>query len=162
MADFPLQPEAYLLAGVSVWETYRFLTGPILRQNWAKSAIAPAIQVGAMTVAQVVRTYQTYFQKWAVAPELHWIYKAEWLEQVRELHEHPPDEGTVYLVPDGHRLADLWEDFNSYTFEYLYQGEAPERGRHFVRRMRALPRMRCREKYRCHGAVGFCCRNLYT
>ena len=59
MADFPLQPEANLLAGVSVWETYRFLTGPILRQNWAKSAIAPAIQVGAMTVAQVVRTYQT-------------------------------------------------------------------------------------------------------
>ena len=34
-----------------------------------------------MTVAQVVLTYQTYFQKWAVAPELHWIYKAEWLER---------------------------------------------------------------------------------
>ena len=125
MADFPQLPAAYPLAGVSVWETYRFLTGLILRQNWAESALALAIQVGAMIVAQVVRTYQTYFRKWAVAPEVHWIYKAEWLEPVRELHGPPPGAGTVCLVPDGHRLADLWEDFNSYTFEYLYQGEAP-------------------------------------
>ncbi len=118
-------PAAYLLAGVGVWETYRFLTGLILRKDWARSVFVPAILVGAMVVAQVVRTYQIYFQKWAVAPEVHWIYKAEWLELVRKMHEHRPDAGTVYLIPDGHRLADPWEDFNSYTFEYLYQGEAP-------------------------------------
>ena len=118
-------PAAYLLAGVGVWETYRFLTGLIFRKSWAKSVFALAILVGALIVAQVVRTYQIYFHKWAVAPEVHWIYKAEWLELVREMHEHPADTGTVYLIPDGHRLADLWEDFNSYTFEYLYQGEAP-------------------------------------
>lgn len=118
-------PAAYLLAGVGVWETYRFLRGLIHSRNWIRSAVTLAILAGAMIAAQVVRTYQTYFQKWAVAPEVHWIYKAEWLELVRELHEHPPDAGTVYLVPDGHRLADLWEGFNSYTFEYLYQGETP-------------------------------------
>jgi len=58
-------PAAYLLAGVGVWETYRLVTGLILRKHWAKSAFALAILFGAMIVGQVVRTYQIYFQKWA-------------------------------------------------------------------------------------------------
>ena len=78
-----------------------------------------------MILVQGVSAYRTYFQKWAVAPEVHWVYKAEWPDLIRTLHAQPPHTDIVYLIPDGHRLAGLWEGFQSYTFEYLYQGSAP-------------------------------------
>ena len=118
-------PAIYLLAGVGVWEAYRILRERFFRADETKVAIALAALAGGLILAQGVSTYRTYFEEWGDAPEVHWIYKAEWLELVTALHARPPNADTVYLIPDGHRLAGLWEGFNSYTFEYLYQGAAP-------------------------------------
>ena len=98
-------PAIYLLVGVGVWEAYRFLRARFLRAHETRVAIALAAVAGGLILAQGVSTYRTYFEKWANAPEVHWVYKAEWLELVTALHARPPNTGTVYLIPDGHRLA---------------------------------------------------------
>lgn len=118
-------PAVYLLAAVGVWEAYGFLRKWIFPGNETIVAVALGVAAGGLIVAQGVSTHRTYFQQWAVAPEVHWIYKAEWLELVKAMHAQPYSEDVVYLVPDGHRLAGLWEGFNSYTFEYLYHGKTP-------------------------------------
>ena len=118
-------PAIYLLVAVGVWEVFRFLRERVFREDETKTAIAVGAVVSGLILVQGVSAYRTYFQKWAVAPEVHWVYKAEWPDLIRTLHAQPPHTDIVYLIPDGHRLAGLWEGFQSYTFEYLYQGAAP-------------------------------------
>ena len=78
-------PAIYLLIGVGIWETYRFL-----RERWGlirmfqidgtRAAIALGAVVGGVVLIQGVNTYRTYFQEWAVTPAFYLAYHGEWAD----------------------------------------------------------------------------------
>ncbi len=121
-------PAVYLLIGIGIWETYRFLTerrgamqeqaNPVIqaRSAWAAKSLV-AVVSGAILV-QGVLTYRAYFQEYAVAGELFEAYNVEWTQLARALNAQPAASDQVYLIP--HPKVK-----QPYAFEYLYQGAAP-------------------------------------
>ena len=115
-------PAIYLLIGVGIWETYRFL-----RERWGlirmfqidgtKAAIALGAVVGGVVLIQGVNTYRTYFQEWAVTPAFYLAYHGEWADAAHVLNAQPAAANMVYLLP--YRFDE------HYGFEYLYRGAAP-------------------------------------
>ena len=115
-------PATYLLIGVGMWEAFKILRERwrairIFRENETRLAIALGAVVGGSVLVQGLFTYQTYFQKWAVAPETYKAYETEWTELAHTLNAQPSDVDNAYLISykvNGHP-----------SFEYLYQGDAP-------------------------------------
>ncbi len=117
-------PAVYLLAAVGVWETLNFLRERFFGESKGIATIALAFVVSGVVLVQGVITYRTYFQEWANRSEVYHEYAVGWVDLIQELSRQPPDEKTVYLIPDGQRHKALEEGFRSPTFEYLYQGAA--------------------------------------
>ena len=109
-------PAIYLLVGVGVWEAFRFLKERFFRENEIGVAIAVGAMAGGLILVQGVTTYRTYFQKWAVAPEVRVAHSAAWTDLIRVLNKQPSAADIAYLVP-------IYK--GSYDFRYLYQGTAP-------------------------------------
>ena len=117
----------YLLAAVGMWETFL-----LLKRRWSNLAVCTSLFSGkhsgraaigfaallcGLILGQSVYTYRTYFEKWAIAPELYAAYHVEWGELAQALNVLPSDESMAYLVP---RV----EPRGFYSLEYLYRGEA--------------------------------------
>ena len=117
-------PAVYLLTAIGAWETFRFLRERFFGDSKGIATIALAIVVSGVVLFQGVSTYRTYFQEWAYRSEVYHEYAAGWVDLIQMLSLQPPDEETVYLIPDGQRHKALEEGFRSPTFEYLYQGAA--------------------------------------
>ena len=116
-------PAVYLLIGVGVWETFRFLrarrdASRLLRGTNTGAAMIAAVAVTCVVLAQGVGTFRTYFDEWATTPAFDRAYEAEWAEAALVLNAQPPVSDTAYLLPYA------WLNEN-YGFEYLYQGAAP-------------------------------------
>ena len=109
-------PAVYLLIGVGVWEAFRFLRERCFRQSGLKSSVVLATVAGGLILMQGVSTYRTYFDKWAVAPQLADAYDLEWESLASVLNALPSNASTAYLIPTFH---------SPYSFQYLYQGTAP-------------------------------------
>ena len=119
-------PAIYLLIGIGVWEAFQFLrarrgtlpwrANRIFLGNSTRAAIAVGVVVGGSVLVQGTLTYHTYFQKWAVAPELSEAYGVPWVDLARALNAQASNADMAYLIPNFHR---------DYSFEYLYQGAAP-------------------------------------
>ena len=109
-------PAVYLLIGVGVWEVFRFLRERYFRESGIKSAVVLAAVASGLILVQGVSTYRTYFDKWAVAPQLADAYDLEWAKLVSVLNALPSNASTAYLIPTFH---------SPYSFQYLYQGTAP-------------------------------------
>ena len=109
-------PAIYLLVGVGVWEAFRFLKERFFRENRIGVAMAVGAVASGLILVQGVTTYRTYFQKWAVAPEVREAHSAAWTDLMQALDEQPSDADMAYLVPRYSR---------SYTIRYLYQGASP-------------------------------------
>ena len=109
-------PAIYLLVGVGLWEMYRFLRDRFFRESETRAAIVMGVAVSGVILAQGVISYRTYFQKWAVEPEVYRVHDVEWANLARLLNAHAPAADTVYLIPN--------YDWH-FGFEYLYQGAAP-------------------------------------
>ena len=113
-------PAIYLLTGVGVWETFRYLrerlrTYRFIGAEKTKTAIVLGVVVGGSILTQGIFTYHTYFHRWAAAPETYRAFETDWTELAWTLNEQPADTDTVYLIAyrvDGHP-----------SFSYLYQNE---------------------------------------
>ena len=102
--------------GVGVWEAFRLLRKRFYRGSEIKAGIVVAAVCSFLVLVQGVLTYRTYFQEWAVQPELYKAYEVPWINLTRVLNALPSDGGTVYLVPNSQ---------HPYSFRYLYQGAPP-------------------------------------
>ena len=109
-------PAIYLLVGVGLWEMFRFLRDRFFRESETRAAIVMGVAVSGVILAQGVISYRTYFQKWAVEPEVYKAHDVEWANLARLLNAQAPAADTVYLIPN--------YDWH-FGFEYLYQGAAP-------------------------------------
>ena len=113
-------PAVYLLAGVGVWEAYRFLSKRYFHKHELKPAIVVGVVVSALILAQGVGAYRTYFQKWAVEYDLYNIYDVDWADLAETLNAQPSPTGTVYLIPAIKSALSIPD-----SFKYLYTGTAP-------------------------------------
>ena len=113
-------PAVYLLAGVGVWEAYRFLSKRYFHKRELKPAIVVGVVVSALILAQGVGAYRTYFQKWAVEYDLYDIYDEDWVDLAAAMNAQPSTAGTVYLIPAIHSVL-----YNYESFKYLYTGATP-------------------------------------
>ena len=109
-------PAIYLLVGVGIWEMFRFLRDRFFRESETRAAIVMGVAVSGVILTQGVISHRTYFQKWAVEPEVYRVHDVEWANLARLLNEQAPGADTVYLIPN--------YDWH-FGFEYLYQGAAP-------------------------------------
>lgn len=115
-------PAIYLIAGVGMWEAFRFLrvrmrSSRFFRGDETKAAIALGVVFGCSVAAQGIFTFHTYFNRWAAALETYRAFETEWTELARTLNEQPLVADTVYLIAyrvDGHP-----------SFSYLYQNAMP-------------------------------------
>ena len=117
-------PAVYLLTAIGAWETLNFLRKRFFGDSKGIAAVALAFVVSSVVLVQGIITYRTYFQEWANRSEVYHEYAVGWVDLIQMLSLQPPDEETVYLIPDGQRHKALDEGFRSPTFEYLYQGAA--------------------------------------
>ena len=108
-------PAVYLLTGVGVWEVFRFLRQHYFRQSGLKLAVVLAGAAGCLILVQGMATYRTYFDKWAVEPELTGFY-SEGSKLAEALNALPSSPDTAILIPRYRRRK---------SFDYLYQGHAP-------------------------------------
>ena len=116
-------PAIYLLVAVGMWETFRFLRDRFFQKNETMAAILVGTVVSGMILVQGVNTYRTYFQKWALEPEVYRAHDVEWTNLARLLNAQAPGADTVYLIPNGR-----WH----FGFDYLYQGAAPAHTFHTI------------------------------
>lgn len=135
-------PAVYLLIGVGMWESCRFLQarrralpfwplsdsaihsngGPergdfVARKDDYKAAIAVGTVVCAVILGQGTVTFHKLFQKWANEPDVLNAYEAGGVDLIRMLDMQPSHVETVYLITykvNGHP-----------SFEYLYEGLTP-------------------------------------
>ena len=133
---FGATPAIYLLAGVGVWETVRFLRdrfpweqfrwAPLLRRERTMAATVVAAAAG-LTLIQGVHTHRAYFQEWAAAPEVNLAYDQIWTELALALNELPSTRSTVNLIVLNSDYA--WHDEAGMQpgFDYLYSGAAATR-----------------------------------
>ena len=125
----------YMLVAFGIWEVSQLVWGRLgalklpqkqtLFMSGVRARWAMGVLLCAMVMIQGVTTFRTYFQEWAIAPELNGEYEVEWTDLTKFLNEQPPYADTVFLVPDGQRHLQLQEVYRSYTFDYLYQGTTP-------------------------------------
>ncbi len=97
-------PAIYLLAGVGVWEAFRFLRERFSHKNETWTATVVGVVITALILVQGVGTYRTYFQKWAVEYDLYDIYDEDWVDLAAAMNAQPATAGTVYLIPAIHRV----------------------------------------------------------
>ena len=116
-------PAIYLLVAVGMWETFRFLRDRFFKKNETMAAILVGTVVSGMILAQGVNTYRTYFQKWALEPEVYRAHDVEWTNLARLLNAQAPSADTLYLIPNNR-----WH----FGFDYLYQGAAPAHTFHTI------------------------------
>lgn len=109
-------PAIYLLVAVGMWEAFSYLSKRFSQATEARTGAVFATVVGLAILFQGAFTYRDYFHRWASAPEIHRAYGAGWTDLIQEVHEQESDGSIVFLVP-----GYLWQ----YSFEYLYQGDAP-------------------------------------
>lgn len=143
-------PAIYLLTGVGVWETIRFLqTRSLLEKvkwvpDWRREGTMAATLAGAvigLVLVQGGHTYRAYFQKWAASPDVYLAYEQIWTDLALALNKHPSETGTVYLVG---RISDYaWHlQVNTHpSFEYLYTGAAPTRIIHATATHNLVPKI---------------------
>jgi len=102
-------PAVYLLTGVGIWETFRFLRErmgsmprPLVRffrENEAMIPIAGGVLAAGLILVQGVSTYRDYYGKWVGHREVSDSYET-WLGNwARTLDALPADANTIYLVP---------------------------------------------------------------
>ena len=113
-------PAIYLLAGVGVWEAFRFLRERFSHKSEIWTATVVGVVITALILVQGVGTYRTYFQKWAVEYDLHDIYDEDWVDLAAAMNAQPSTAGTVYLIPAIHSVL-----YNYESFKYLYTGATP-------------------------------------
>lgn len=124
-------PAVYLLAGVGMWETLRFLQersramqwgiGRILRENETRVVLTVVIIVAGLILVKSVTTFRIYFQGWAQHREVNDSYE-KWLgDWARTSNALPSDAKTVYLIPGFSYTPQI---SIHHTFEYLYLGPA--------------------------------------
>ena len=108
-------PAIYLLAGVGIWEAYRFLKGRLSGQMLSGLPLLCGAGLCLALLAQGTVTYRKYFQYWAVAPEVQKAYLPPLTDLIRVLNAQPPEESSINLIPnvDG-----------DYNIDYLYTGAA--------------------------------------
>ena len=109
-------PAIYLLVAVGMWELFRFLWDRFFRESETRAAIVMGVAASGLILTQGAISYRTYFQKWAVEPEVYRAHDVEWANLARLLNAQSPGADTVYLIPN--------YDWH-FGFEYLYQGAAP-------------------------------------
>ena len=109
-------PAIYLLAGVGMWEVFRFVMDRFPLRAVSLGAISVGAVVSSLILVQGVLTYRVYFQKWEVEPELSWWHGVPWIELTQVLNAQLFEPNMVYLIPSSH---------HTYSFEYLYQGALP-------------------------------------
>ena len=112
-------PAIYLLAGVGVWEAYRFLRERYFQKSEIKPAIVMGVVISGLILFQGVGAYRTYFQTWAAEYDLYNIYRVAWADLAGVLNAQPSNTGIAYVIP-------TFYDQDSFdSFEYLYQGTTP-------------------------------------
>ena len=121
-------PAVYLLIGVGIWETYRFLHSKCLTipklgipahlTSGTLAGAAVGAVVGSLILVQGSIAFRTYFGEWASAPQTYRAYDQEWTDLARALNAQPTAADTVYLIPYP------WPE-EPYGFHYLYQGASP-------------------------------------
>ncbi|MYC95693.1 MAG: hypothetical protein F4X14_12050 [Caldilineaceae bacterium SB0661_bin_32] len=109
-------PAIYLLVAVGLWEAFLFARRRFFQAAKSRSGAVFAVLVGLAILVQGAFTYRDYFHRWASAPEIHRYYGTGWTDLIQIANEQPADGSIAFLVP-----GYLWQ----YSFEYLYQGEAP-------------------------------------
>ena len=117
-------PAVYLLIGVGMWEAFQYLKKRFFRERDTGAALAAGLVLGALILVQGVRTYFTYFQEWAAAPETYEEYLPHWTELALMLNAQPSTADSIFLIP-GH--AYYFRDYWQYTFGYLYLGTTSTR-----------------------------------
>ncbi|MXZ23123.1 MAG: hypothetical protein F4Y84_21475 [Caldilineaceae bacterium SB0665_bin_25] len=109
-------PAIYLLVAVGLWEAFLFARRRFSQLAEVRAGAAFASLVGLAILVQGAFTYRDYFHRWASAPEIHRYYGTGWTDLIKIANDQPADGSVAFLVP-----GYLWQ----YSFEYLYQGEAP-------------------------------------
>ena len=128
-------PAIYLLVAVGIWEAFLFarhrfsqvadfeflravpyLPSLLSAKNQTRARAVFASLVGLAILVQGVFTYRDYFHEWASSPEIRRAYGSGWTDLIKIVNDQPSDGSVAFLVP-----GYLWQ----YSFEYLYQGEAP-------------------------------------
>ena len=111
-------PAAYLLVGVGISETARFLKSRIPLTNAVGAAAAVGLFVTGFILVQGMIAYRTYFFEWVGTPSYYAAADAEIAEAAQVLNQQPSNAKSVYLIP--YHLSN-----GHYGFDYLYQGDAP-------------------------------------
>lgn len=109
-------PAIYLLVAVGLWEAFLFARRRFFQAAESRSGTVFAVLVGLTILVQGVFTYRDYFHRWASSPEIQRAYGSGWTDLIEIVNDQPSDGSVAFLVP-----GYLWQ----YSFEYLYQGEAP-------------------------------------
>ena len=111
-------PAVYLLVGVGMWESFRFLQKRFGSQYRTRLAFVAGVFVSALVLAQGALNYRSYFQEWVGSTGYLAAVDAEMAFVAEALNAQHSPAGTVYMLPyllgNGH-----------HGFEYLYQGGAP-------------------------------------
>lgn len=131
-------PAIYLLTGVGVWETMRFLRDlplwdkvkwvPVERRASTKSATVVGAVAGLILI-QGSHTYLAYFQEWAATPDVRSAYEQIWTDMALALNEHPSASDTVNLIVPISDYAWRREARMHPGFDFLYTGAA---GTHLI------------------------------
>ena len=108
-------PAIFLFVGVGVWEAFSFLRKRFVREDATRAAIAVGSVIGVAVLVQGIVTYRTYFQKWAVVPEVYTAYIVSLTDLFQVLNAQLSKADMIYLVPHFYR---------GYNFGYLYRGAA--------------------------------------
>ncbi len=109
-------PAIYLLVAIGIWEAFLFARHRFSQVADARAGAVFASLVGLAILVQGVFTYRDYFHRWASSPEIQRAYGSGWTDLIEIVNDQPSDGSVAFLVP-----GYLWQ----YSFEYLYQGEAP-------------------------------------
>ncbi|MYK61370.1 MAG: hypothetical protein F4034_05250 [Chloroflexi bacterium] len=120
-------PSVYLLIGVGLWESFRFLRDRFFPDNEITGAVSAAALVGCLVLVQGLFTFRAYFQEWAAAPELNEAYESIWTDLGHGLNEHQSTADEVYLIGLISDYAWHHEASMHHSFEFLYTGDAPFR-----------------------------------
>ena len=126
---FGATPAIYLLTGVGVWVTIRFLRdriswgqvkwAPDFRREGTKAATVVGAVAGLILI-QGTYTYRAYFQEWAAAPDVNMAYEKIWTDIAVALNELPSTGSTVHLIEPIADYAWRHEARMHPSFEYLY------------------------------------------
>lgn len=131
-------PAIYLLAGVGLWATIRFLLNllPKKQVKWMPDFGRPGFKatavVGAVAGLILIKgafTYLAYFQDWAAAPDVNSAYEKIWTDLALDLNERPSAGDTVNLIVPISDYAWRYEARMHPSFEFLYTGAA---GTHII------------------------------